>query len=298
MLNDHLFNVYLFTGLRYHMLLLSWTTAKTPNTQWTFKSWLCPAFIVRFWEFSLTGPTGWLWHLSRLAVTNEDQERSERSDNRHLKHKKGGGWQFTLAGLLEALLTGRLLSNAGNLEECMKRSVHFLLGPEIASQIQKDLENKFIRVPSEATLSRARLKLDSYLLFEREFVGVAGWDEEGFIFPWGWFPISWRCHMSNHNVACCVLVSFLCTSAGPQARISLQWDIARDFCISTATLVCSTCWAAIPALRENSIWWWLWKTGYPAQTLKNWLHVKATLQNWRSGHQSQRSWQLNCLLVL
>lgn len=78
-----------------------------------------------------------------------------------MKPKRGGGWQFTLAGLLEALLTGRLLSNLANLEECMRRSVHYLLGPEIASQIQRELETKSIRVPSEATLSRARLKLDS-----------------------------------------------------------------------------------------------------------------------------------------
>ena len=96
-------------------------------------------------------------HISRLLLPG-DGDRILPGSARHTQRKDGGGWQYTLASLMEALLAGRLLSNAANLQECMRRSVHFLLGPEIAQQMQRDLDKQNIRVPSESSLSRARFK--------------------------------------------------------------------------------------------------------------------------------------------
>ena len=108
-------------------------------------------------------------HISRLLLPG-DGDRILPGSARHTERKDGGGWQYTLASLMEALLAGRLLSNAANLQECMRRSVHFLLGPEIAQQMQRDLDKQNIRVPSESSLSRARLKLDALLpLVRRRF---------------------------------------------------------------------------------------------------------------------------------
>ncbi len=101
-------------------------------------------------------------HISRLLLP-QDGDGVLPGSARHTRSKNGGGWQYTLASLMEALLAGRLLSNAANLEECMRRSVHFLLGPEIAQQLQRDLEQQNMRIPSESSLSRARLKLDALL---------------------------------------------------------------------------------------------------------------------------------------
>ena len=77
---------------------------------------------------------------------------------RHRAQQTRTRYHFTC--LLEALLTARLISNSSDLPEVFARSVHYLFGPEIAEQVQRELQSGEIKVPSEATLSRARLKLD------------------------------------------------------------------------------------------------------------------------------------------
>ena len=114
-----------------------------------------------------------LAHIQRLLRISDVHGDDELPGaGRHLQTKTGGGWQYTLASLMEALLAGRLLSNAGDLEECMRRSVHFLLGPEIAQQMQKDLQKKLIKVPSDSSLSRARLKLDACNAYITTYFGL------------------------------------------------------------------------------------------------------------------------------
>ena len=78
-----------------------------------------------------------------------------------LPHTQQNSRQYKFSALLEALLLARLVCNAGELAEIMRRSVNFLFGIDIAKFIWKQIQDKQIRIPSPATMSRTRLKLDS-----------------------------------------------------------------------------------------------------------------------------------------
>ena len=62
-------------------------------------------------------------------------------------------------GESEMRLLARLLHNAERLPEVLRRAASFIYGPEVAAQVERDLANREIMVPSASTLSRMRLKL-------------------------------------------------------------------------------------------------------------------------------------------
>ena len=77
------------------------------------------------------------------------------------------GQQYSFGCLIEALLASRLVKNAKDLPEIFVRSVQYVFGSDIAQHLQKQLADKNIRVPSESTLSRARLRLDVLSMLTR-----------------------------------------------------------------------------------------------------------------------------------
>ena len=68
--------------------------------------------------------------------------------------------RFKFVALLEALFASRLVSNTKDLPEVFYRAVHFLYGADLSNLVQRQLSDGTLRVPSEASLSRARLKMD------------------------------------------------------------------------------------------------------------------------------------------
>ncbi|CAJ1459940.1 unnamed protein product [Effrenium voratum] len=79
-----------------------------------------------------------------------------------------GGWSYKLSRLLEALLAARLLKSADSLPDVLVRSVNFLMGAGSAEEIHRSIAQDALKVPSGATLSRARLRLDVALMLERQ----------------------------------------------------------------------------------------------------------------------------------
>ena len=76
--------------------------------------------------------------------------------------------RFKFSSLLEALMTSRLVKNSKDLPEVLIRSAHFLFGSEISAAVQKQISEHSIKVPSESTLCRARLKLDVLAMLARQ----------------------------------------------------------------------------------------------------------------------------------
>ena len=76
----------------------------------------------------------------------------------------GGGIQFKLDKLIEALLMGRLLKNQSDLPQAFVRSVGFLLGPQTAESLRAGIASRKVEIPSASSLSRARLKADCLLM--------------------------------------------------------------------------------------------------------------------------------------
>ena len=79
----------------------------------------------------------------------------------HMETRRTGGWQYKFSSLLQALLLGRLVRSAETLPEVLVRSIAFVLGPGVSEMLSADLRNQVLKVPSIATLSRARLKAES-----------------------------------------------------------------------------------------------------------------------------------------
>ena len=80
----------------------------------------------------------------------------------HMETRRIGGWQYKFSSLLQALLLGRLVRSAETLPEVLVRSIAFVLGPGVSEMLSADLRNQVLKVPSIATLSRARLKLSQF----------------------------------------------------------------------------------------------------------------------------------------
>ena len=113
--------------------------------------------------------------------------------------RKSGGVQYKLEKLLEAFFLGRLMKNAGELPQAIWRAFSFLLGPHAAEICRQGLLQRKIDVPSAASLSRARLKIDVLLMRLRI-----------------WACISvFRCHVML------ILIYFIRTSASSKPKPSV-----------------------------------------------------------------------------
>jgi hypothetical protein len=69
--------------------------------------------------------------------------------------------------LITCLATSRLLKAASSMQVVLLNMVRFLYGKEDAAEIARMLHDKEILLPSDATLSRARLRLDVVMMLER-----------------------------------------------------------------------------------------------------------------------------------
>ena len=110
----------------------------------------------------------------RLAAANIADPVSQRAVTAHLDNVKGllneaasrhrsqgkSSRQYNFGALLEALLLSRLIQNVKHLPEVMVRSLHYVFGPDLAAELQNKISQKSMKIPSESTISRSRLKLD------------------------------------------------------------------------------------------------------------------------------------------
>ena len=69
---------------------------------------------------------------------------------------------------MEALLVSRLIKNSKELPQVLLRCVHYVFGADLSDHVARQLADKTMRVPSESTLSRARLKLDVLSMMARQ----------------------------------------------------------------------------------------------------------------------------------
>jgi hypothetical protein len=76
-----------------------------------------------------------------------------------------GGTHYNMRSLIESILLSHLLRCAGSLKKVLKRSLFYVLGQE-ATEIARMIDDETIPVPSEAALSRARVKLDMLMMLE------------------------------------------------------------------------------------------------------------------------------------
>lgn len=100
-----------------------------------------------------------LHHIEEAQKLIKRVHGEDPGNDRHVSSRMRGGWRFTLASLIEALLLARLCNNAEELPDVLVRSVHFSIGTSIAELLSEDIQSNLQKIPSAASLSRARLKL-------------------------------------------------------------------------------------------------------------------------------------------
>lgn len=102
--------------------------------------------------------------ISRRVDAEDNANEDRKHSDKHMIKRRGGGVRYLFGALLEALLLARLVSSTEHLPEVMVRSLHFIIGEGVAELLSNDIQANIVKIPSASTLSRTRLKLDSWLL--------------------------------------------------------------------------------------------------------------------------------------